>query len=180
MQIDITPEYLASQGLSPTFPERFWSKVNKNGPIQKHCPELGPCWIWKASKVAGYGQIGRWKLNDTPMRSHRASWILHFGPIPKTHFVCHKCDNPSCVNPGHLFLGTPKDNTLDMMKKGRFVEGVRYKGSKNGNSVLTVAKVLQIRNLRLAGFSQQEISNKFSVAQTTISAVLRRETWKHI
>ena len=87
--------------------ERFWEKVDKTG----------NCWIWTAACMTnGYGQI--WD-GSKDRGAHRISWILHNGPIPNNLHVLHKCDNPPCVRPDHLFLGTPIDNMLDAKAKGR-------------------------------------------------------------
>jgi hypothetical protein len=95
--------------------ERFMSKVDKRGDDE--------CWEWQAGKnPRGYGQFsfkGRQKM------AHRVIWILTNGPIPAGFFICHKCDNPSCVNPAHLFPGTPLDNTRDCISKGRFLFSTR-------------------------------------------------------
>ena len=89
--------------------KRFWDKVAIAGPDD--------CWEWQASfHTTGYGQI---KYNRKKWKAHRISWILTNGEIPNTLCVLHKCDNPKCVNPNHLFLGTLKENTQDMLKKNR-------------------------------------------------------------
>ncbi len=91
--------------------ERFWPKVDRRGPDE--------CWEWKAARQAeGYGKM--FTTNRCrPERAHRVSWVLHHGPIPDGMFVLHRCDNPPCVNPAHLFLGTNLDNIEDMGRKGR-------------------------------------------------------------
>jgi len=88
---------------------RFWEKVRK---IKKGC------WEWVAVTAHGYGRIS---VRGVMVLAHRLSWIWANGEIPKGMFVLHKCDNPTCVNPNHLFLGTKKDNTQDCIRKGRFV-----------------------------------------------------------
>lgn len=102
--------------------ERFWSKVDKNGPIPWHRPHLGPCWIWTASKSPqGYGQFtfsegGRKRL----WGSHRVAYVLTHGGFPTDKpYVCHHCDVPACVNPGHLYAGTASDNDQESRDKGR-------------------------------------------------------------
>lgn len=96
--------------------ERFWSKVNKDGPTVR--PELGPCWLWTAATASGYGvfQLGR---GEGLVRSHRWAYERLVGPIEARHFLCHHCDTPACVRPSHLFVGTPLLNSLDMVAKGR-------------------------------------------------------------
>lgn len=96
--------------------ERFWSKVDKKGPIPKHDPQLGPCWVWTASrqKRDGYGQFN---FNGRPALAHRLSAIFSGMRVPNYLFVCHKCDNKPCVNPNHFFIGTCLDNALDAKAK---------------------------------------------------------------
>jgi hypothetical protein len=90
--------------------ERFWLFVKKTE----------ACWLWTGSvNGKGYGQISQHKRGLRPLQSHRFSWTLHFGAIPKGMRVLHRCDNPTCVRPDHLFLGTDMDNTKDMISKGR-------------------------------------------------------------
>lgn len=93
-----------------TIEGRFWRKVNKSG-------ENG-CWIWTANKSRGYGLIST-KKYQSPKKAHRLSWEMHHGEIPEGLEVLHKCDNPSCVNPDHLFLGTQLDNIKDAVSKNR-------------------------------------------------------------
>ena len=95
--------------------DRFWPKVDKS-------PESG-CWHWTgAMNPSGHGVLGRGGRNHG---AHRVSWQLHHGDIPKEMHVCHHCDNPRCVNPDHLFLGTAADNVADMVRKGRQAKGPR-------------------------------------------------------
>lgn len=104
---------------APSLEERLWSRVDKNGPIPDHRPDLGPCWVWTGSKHRGrqHGQIGL--RAGVLLWTHRLSWELTNGPIPGGLFVLHHCDNPPCVNPDHLWLGTQRDNVADMVAKGR-------------------------------------------------------------
>ena len=98
--------------------ERFWSKVGKNGPVPPHMPGLGRCWIWKAAIGAqGYGVIGTGPHEIET--AHRVSWKINNGEIPTGLWVLHRCDTRSCVRPSHLWVGTPRENSLDCKAKGR-------------------------------------------------------------
>lgn len=106
--------------------DRFWEKVDRNGPVPPHRPELGACWVWtRATNGGGYGKIGSGAGGEAErtLLAPRVSWDLANGPIPDGLWVLHHCDNPPCVRPDHLFLGTAKDNTRDMIGKGRKVRG---------------------------------------------------------
>jgi hypothetical protein len=99
--------------------KRFWDKVNKETGIYGADNTFPTeCWEWTAAKRGSYGTI---KINGSLESSHRVSWEIHFGAIPKTLCVLHKCDNPICIRPDHLFLGTMQDNAVDMTKKGEAI-----------------------------------------------------------
>lgn len=162
MQPEITPEYLASQGLSATFPERFWKKVNKTD----------GCWLWTASlHDFGYGQIGRKGHGGTPIHSHVASWVLHNGAVPNQMCVLHRCDNPACIRPDHLFLGTRGDNLRDMTIKGRRVYGERH-----GRSKLKYSQVLEIRSL-YGKITALEIAARFGICDSHVAAIGKNRLW---
>ncbi len=144
--------------------QRFWKYVDKKSD--------DGCWHWMGSKIKnGYGQI---KINNKMILSHRFSWELHNSKVPKDLYVLHKCDNPKCVNPSHLFLGTQQDNMHDMINKNR-----KAKGENHGNNKLTWDKVTQIRNLK-GKLTQRKIAEKFNVNYTTIGRIHRNETWKGV
>jgi predicted DNA-binding protein (UPF0251 family) len=159
---------------------RFWSKVNKHsgvfGADGKFPTE---CWEWTAAKNNwGYGVFG---LNKTKksVRPHRISWELYYGVIPDDLFVLHKCDNPCCLNPEHLFLGTQADNMRDMSSKGRAKNGgFRPVGEKNGMVKLTDNQAQEIRRLYKEGMPQKDIGKRFGVSQPTVSVIVCRKRWK--
>lgn len=138
------------------------------------------CWNWKSHiNSRGYGSF----FFDGTMESvHRISWEVHNGPIPPGKgtlgtCVCHKCDNPICCNPNHLFLGSQADNVADRDKKGRNVVP-DIKGEQSANAKLTDAQILEIRSLR--GISQRKIATIYGVSQSLISDIVNRKRWKHI
>ena len=123
----------------------------------------------------GYGFI---KIPSTRKQiyAHRLSYLMHRGEIPEGSYVLHRCDNPACVNPEHLFLGNAKDNAQDMASKDRHLRGER-----NTKAVLTAPDVVKIKKLLAIGdFSQKQIGKMFGVAQITISRINQGLLWKHI
>jgi uncharacterized protein (DUF433 family) len=145
--------------------DRFWSKVARRSPAD--------CWEWQASfsNAAGYGQF--W-LNGTQVRAHRLAYQMERGPIPEGLVVRHRCDNPSCVNPAHLELGTHKDNSADRVNRGRSNSPI---GERHGHCKLTEQQVLEIR---ASAEPQHVLAERYGVAQTRISAILRGASWSHL
>lgn len=149
---------------------RFWSRVIKNTPDK--------CWEWTGTKTkAGYGciWIGPRKTGNN-RRAHRVSWeIAHNQKIPNDLYILHHCDNPLCVNPNHLFLGTQKDNSDDMRSKGR---AVYPHDETHPFAKLNWAKVKEIRYKSSNGISQKELAKEYDVNKTTIWQVIHRKCWR--
>jgi len=146
--------------------QRFWTKVKKGEPDQ--------CWEWQAyCQKSGYGWFA---LNGSQELAHRLSYIQANGEIPEGMFVCHRCDNPKCVNPNHLFLGTPLENHLDMRSKNR-----NAKGQQSPNSKLTEDDARTIVHLYIScQKNQYQLANDFGVHLITINDILKGRTWKHL
>ena len=168
----VTPQYLAEQGFNSTFPSRFFDKIQYTD----------SCWLWTAWKLPrGYGLIGRGGRGQGMELAHRASWILHFGPIPDGLDVCHDCpdgDNPSCVNPGHLWVGTLQDNTNDKMAKGAYKAAAPC-GEMNGHHKLTLEQVETIRQNYVWKYGAiRDLALRYGVAWQTIWNILHHKVWK--
>ena len=143
--------------------DRFWEKVDKTGNY---------CWIWTAGVSSnGYGVFH--PTHNKHIGSHRIAWEQTNGPIPKGLCVLHKCDNPLCVNPDHLFLGTRGDNNRDKASKGRCQDQT---GEKNPSNKLTKEEVGQIRAL-YRWFTQYELAAMFETSQPNISQILNNNRW---
>lgn len=155
---------------------RFWAKVDKNGPIiYEH---LGKCWVWTGwTNELGYGLVSRVEGIRRLHRAHRVSWTLTNGKIPDGLLVLHRCDNPACVNPEHTFLGTHADNIRDKMEKGR---GGHLRGEEAGRAKLTENEVREIRKMRGEGAVYPVIARRFGVSESTIAAIIRGRSWKHL
>lgn len=152
--------------------ERFWSKVDKKSEEE--------CWLWTGGKTtAGYGVIGSEGRKRKQIMATRAIWEMLRGPIPPGYHVCHNCptgDNPSCVNPNHLFLGTPDDNMKDKVKKGR-----QNRGESTPSSKLTDDQVREIkRAYREEKARASDMARKYGVSSSAIGCILSGRTWTHI
>lgn len=144
----------------------FWGNVS--------ITTLLGCWEWKKPSPLGYGIFG---TNGKTYLAHRVSWTLTYGKIPTRLFVCHKCDNPPCVNPTHLFLGTALENSHDMIAKGRCNPRC---GERNGNARLIDCQVLRIRKLYDEGMGPSHIAKMFPLSLPAISSIIHRRSWNHI
>lgn len=161
---------------------RFWSKVDRNGPVPSHRPELGPCWVWTASRYSkGYGQIWTGTRREG---THRVSYRLAYGDFSDDWCVLHRCDNPPCVRPSHLFLGTLIDNNADMAAKGRRVSAVHpegiFRGERNPSAKLNGDLVRTMRAMHGDGLTMWKIAKALDLNYGTVKGAVRRKTWRHI
>ena len=191
---DTILESSSKVNLTPREQKNFWKRVSKTD----------SCWNWIGAKDKdGYGSFS---LRYATERSHRISYRIHAGRIPNGILVCHNCDNPSCVNPAHLFLGTPQDNMDDKVEKGRVPRGRNHysvthpeklargersgsfthpekicRGESHGRAKLTAEKVLRIRS-RFAngGISQKQLALESGVGTATMNKIIHRAYWSHI
>lgn len=146
--------------------ERFLRRIKKGEPNE--------CWPWQGPvNKYGYGILG---FSDIATTAHRVAYELENGSIGNTYTACvlHRCDNPPCCNPIHLFLGSRKDNIADMTKKGRLAS---FKGIKNSRAVLAEEQVLTIF---LSDESNVDLGIFYGVAPTTIAAIRNQRNWKHL
>ena len=145
--------------------ERFWRYLTPGRPDE--------CWEWQGSRDQhGYGRLQRGGKDGGIIKAHRASWELHNGPIPPGKAVCHKCDNPPCCNPADLFLGTMRDNTQDMLAKGRHVAPV---GASNGKTRIPDETVVAIRESAALGVSYVALAQVYGLTDKYVGYLVRGE-----
>lgn len=152
---------------SDLFQSRFWAKVEKSS----------GCWTWTGGKLSsGYGRI---RMNMKRVRAHRAAWRIAKGEIPTGMSVLHKCDNPACVNPDHLFLGTQQDNLKDMCAKGRGRSG-SGPGELNGNSKVTweQARILRCRWHTLPYGEKGRLAVSMNISHQQALRIATGECWR--
>lgn len=169
--------------------DKFWSKVDKGSPSS--------CWPWvAATRRDGYGVF---KMDGKLQAAHRVAYKLHYEVDPGSLYVCHACDNKKCCNPAHLWLGTAKDNSMDMAAKGR--QGLhkepwrasrgeshwtrkypelRPVGSANGHSKVTEDDVREIRRAAAAGVSRKALEAKYGLSRSQVCVIVNRKQWSHI
>jgi len=157
--------------ITDTLEARFWKKVDKK--------EKNSCWLWLGARLpSGYGRLFLFKKNGIPYSrgAHRIAYTLLVGDIPNGLLVCHKCDNPPCCNPDHLFLGTYKTNGQDMvLKKRNFTPAC--KGEANGKSKLTNQLIQKIRFSKLPS---RQLAKELGICKSSINYVRSKVLWKHI
>ena len=168
--------------------ERFWSHVDKRGHDE--------CWLWLAGKyVGGYGALRTAYKGRKFVRAPRLAWAIVNGPIPAGLWVLHRCDNPPCVNPAHLFLGTHKDNMRDREAKGRNVMSrhpecsslwgprkpeYQVRGTRCHQAKLDEVKVVELRRKYMAGEPFCRLAREYGVAAWTIQKAVMGRTWAHV
>jgi hypothetical protein len=144
--------------------KRFWMRVLKKG--------LNECWNWIGGKTKGYGAF---RVGSRVYRAHRISYHLAYGECPDDLMIMHACDNPRCVNPSHLTLGTCADNLHDMVVKGR-----SNRGERNGNAKLTTKKVMKIKMLLTQNVPHKQIASMTNVPLHQVKNISYGHTWKHV
>jgi hypothetical protein len=190
--------------MNKTSIERFWSKVNKNGPTMPNMKTC--CWVWTGWKLKRKWNYGRFDL--LPERknrgAHQVSWELSNGPIPVGLSVCHHCDNPPCVRPDHLWLGTHQQNLQDRDAKGRQARGINSgaalhpdriaRGERNGKKTkpectprgercshkLAENEVREIRRLASNGIPARLLGPRYGVTRQCVTLILKGKNWRHV
>lgn len=156
-----TRRQLSGRAFKKSVMQRFEEKLSRSD---------SGCWEWRAYRNRdGYGQF---QDGSAKILAHRFSYKTYVGEVPPGMFVCHRCDNPACVNPEHLFLGTPLDNVIDMHSKCRAIVGENH-----ANSKLTEAQALSIlRDVRL----HHEVANEYGISRSVVTRIKRGNRWKHL
>lgn len=151
---------------------RFWRKVDLGGDHPRGC------WVWTGLRSAlGYGRFVEGA--GTHWFAHRFAWSLVNGAPDVGKVICHRCDNPSCVNPAHLFMGTQGDNIRDAASKGR-VRLPMLRGEQHPNSKATDSRVCDARRAFAAGSSKAEITRMLGLSKKTVTSLLTGSTWSHV
>ncbi len=143
--------------------EQLYSRISKN--------EITGCWNWVGAlfQGTGYGQFSNKALAESPTTAHKASWVIHNGPVPDGLFVCHHCDNRKCVNPDHLYLGTNSQNMIDRSKRGYVHQ-----------RALTEDAVREMRQLRQKGWSWRKLADRYGVQMNAVRFATLGKSWSFV
>lgn len=162
--------------------DRFWSYVDRTS----------DCWNWLGTRTNHGLGYGKFSVGVSTMLAHRVSYIISRGEeIPHGRLVCHRCDNPCCVNPSHLWLGTPLSNMQDKVSKNRQSEGARHAtlcagtfkvqhGAATGHAKICDSDVIELRKIRRAGLSLAKTGKMFGISAQTVLDIMQGKTWKHV
>lgn len=150
------------------FAERFWAKTARG--------DGDGCWEWTSNRDShGYGMM---IVKGERRKAHRLAMEFEHGRLPSSVLVCHRCDNPPCVRPDHLFLGTAADNTHDAMRKGRLIFPPHVPGEKSGQAKVTRRQVDAIRERAAAGEMHVTLAREFGLTPSGVGRIVHRKTWK--
>lgn len=151
-------------------PERLWERVQR--------ADGDGCWEFIGSRQKfGHGLIG---VNGRVVKAHRLAWELTYGPIPDGMLVCHRCDNPPCCRPDHLFLGTARDNTQDAIVKNRRGAPPVRRGEQHPHRKLAGSDVVEIRRLLGLGSPQKDLAARFGIGAAQMSRIANGKQWKGV
>ena len=160
--------------MTKSLEERFWSKVDKDGPTMSHMDSN--CWTWTASQNGhGYGQF---RVGEAMLGAHRVSLSFALGRLSEMQTM-HACDNRACVRPDHLSEGTQSQNLKDAYRRGGKKASFRS-GEEHSSSKLNKTDVLEIRRRHREGETQKALGKLFGVSQLHISRIVRRKAWAHV
>lgn len=160
-------KYPSASDITAADKQRFWRYVDRQGSVLK-------CWLWNGKcnpGAHGGGDYGHFDIGEQTYVASRIAWLLAHGRYPGDRYVCHTCDNPPCVNPAHLFLGTPQENMQDAVRKGR----LRRDADRSPRLAIEPHEVLA--NMRRSGLTHAKLGALFGVPPTRVSAAARREGW---
>lgn len=163
---------------------RFWSHVDRNGPVPEHVARLGPCWVWQGVPIkrGGYGQFGiknasgKWGMR----RAHRVAWEITNGPLTEEQHALHMCDRPLCVNPAHLRIGNQSENMADMRAKKREAPMPILSGRRHPKAVLTDEMVSDARRRYSNGETVKEMAEEYGVGRTVLGSAVHGRSWRHV